>query len=100
MHSYRIPKPDPKPQRIKLNSKDYSELRKKVWKKQNGLCAECGQWVKLDGDTIFNTAHLAHIKSRGSGGSDVESNVRILCPFCHLQIEHGPQWSKKSESCL
>lgn len=84
----------PKKKRIKLTGRAYSNLRKKVWKKQHGLCAECGRWVRLDGDTVFNTAHLAHIKSRGSGGDDSEENTRILCYRCHILEEHGLRWIK------
>ena len=87
--------PQPKQKQIRLNTKDWSALRKKVWQKQRGMCAKCGMWVRLDGDTIFNTAHLAHIKSRGAGGDDVESNVRILCYRCHILNEHGLRWSEK-----
>ena len=96
MHNYKaLRKSDHKHKRTKLSSAEWSKLRKQVWKEQHGRCAECGYWIRLDGDTVFNTAHLAHIKSKGSGGDDSRENVRILCPFCHLQKEHGPHWSNK-----
>jgi len=84
----------PKQNVTKLKGKAYSDLRKAVWKSQHGLCAECGRWVRLDGDTIFNTAHLAHIKSRGAGGEDTKENTRILCYSCHILKEHGLRWGK------
>jgi 5-methylcytosine-specific restriction endonuclease McrA len=86
--------PDPKLKRIKLNKKQWSELRNLVWELQHGLCADCGQYVPLDGDTIFNTAHLCHVKSKGSGGDDSRENTRICCFKCHILGEHGLKWSK------
>jgi len=80
--------PQPKKKRIELKGKAYSALRKAKWQEQGGHCAECDRWVPLDGDTVFNTAHLAHIKSRGSGGDDTPENTRILCYRCHILREH------------
>ena len=94
MHSFNTHTgADQKHKRIKLNPKEWAELRKQVWKSQHGLCADCGRWVRLDGDTIFNTAHLCHIRGRGIGGDDIKSNVEIKCYACHIILEHGPQWS-------
>ncbi len=87
--------PDPKKKRIQLKGRAYTELRRKVWEKQAGRCADCGEWVPLKGSSVFDMAHLAHIKSKGARGDDTEENTRILCYFCHLIKEHGPQWSKK-----
>lgn len=89
--------PQPKKKRIKLSKKAWSNLRVKVWMEQKGRCAECDIWVPLNGDTFFNTAHLAHIKSKGSGGDDIRDNVHILCYSCHIEKEHGPQWSNKKQ---
>jgi len=86
--------PQPKKKRIKLKGKAYSDLRRKVWEKQCGRCADCGEWVPLKGSTVFDMAHLHHEKSRGAGGNDSESNCKIYCPQCHFNI-HGPQWNKK-----
>jgi len=88
MYSLTKPSPQPKHKRIKLSAVEWSKLRKQVWKEQHGRCAECKHWIRLDGDTVFNTAHLAHIKSKGSGGDDSRENVRILCFRCHILREH------------
>lgn len=87
MHNFqKTRKSDPKKKRIRLSQKEWSKLREQVWHEQAGRCAnpKCRQWVPLHGDTIFNTAHLAHIKGKGAGGDDIRSNVQILCYRCHI----------------
>ena len=86
--------PQPKKKRIKLSKKKESELREQVWIEQKGLCADCKNPVNLHGDTIFNTAHLRHIKSKGSGGDDLRYNREIACYKCHMIKEHGPRWGE------
>lgn len=86
--------PCPKPIRIKLSPKKRAELREKLWKEQGEKCIDCGRWVNLHGDTIFNTAHLAHKKSVGSGGEDTKNNTCIKCFFCHIIKEHGLKWGQ------
>jgi hypothetical protein len=46
-------------------------------------CAGCGG----------SPTDRAHIKSRGAGGGDEESNVVALCRRCH-QRQHQVGWSK------
>lgn len=87
--------PCPKKKRKTLTKKQESELRVKVWAEQGGRCYDCGNWVDLKGETIFNTAHLAHVKSKGAGGNDTEENRVIKCYRCHIEIEHGPRWSAR-----
>lgn len=84
----------PKPKTIRLKGKSLAKLRIKAYVRDGGLCVDCGRWVPLDGD-VFERAHMSHVKSRGSGGSDVLSNVKTKCYDCHIVKEHGPQWSQK-----
>jgi hypothetical protein len=74
---------------VRLSGMAMEELREKVYRRDQGRCtwADCGVWLPLYG-SVFNRAHLAHIKSRGAGGSDTEANTRILCPAHHLGAEH------------
>lgn len=88
--------PQPKNKAKRLRGKDLEDLRRDVYDRDGGRCVDCGQWVPLNGD-VFTRAHLAHIISRGAGGSDIMENTQIKCPFCHLQKEHGPRWSKRTE---
>ena len=62
----------PKPKRTKD-----SELLKQYRK---GHCELCGNPYRLE---------VHHIKSRGSGGDDVEENLITLCAFCHYKVHSG-----------
>ena len=52
-----------------------SELRKIVWKRDNGQCAKCG------GD---NDLHYDHIIPVSKGGGTSIDNLEILCEECNL----------------
>ena len=89
----------PKQGVIRLKGKPYKRLKEQRYELSQGKCEVCGDLVTLnepDGSFhVFRNAHLAHVKSRGAGGSDVIENVIIKCPGCHLNKEHGPQWGRK-----
>ena len=74
---------------VRLSGAALERLREKVYQRDGGRCqwALCGVWLPLYG-SVFNRAHLAHLLSRGAGGSDTEANTRILCPQHHLGDEH------------
>lgn len=78
---------------VRLVGNDMKALRERVYDRDGGRCqwkangASCGLWMPKDGD-LYTRAHLAHIVSRGAGGSDTEENTRILCWRHHLVSEH------------
>jgi len=83
-----------KQKRKKLTKHQEKKLREKLWKEQNGLCARCDMPL-TKGDTIFNTAHLKHKKSKGSGGHDTEENRELVHGWeCHMIPDHSPRWTK------
>ena len=90
--------PQPKNKPIRLKGKAYSDLRYAVWLRDGGRCQMCCAYVRLNlpngGYDVFSCAHLAHIKSRGSGGADTMENTRILCPECHLNRDHGTRFGE------
>jgi 5-methylcytosine-specific restriction endonuclease McrA len=49
------------------------------WNRDNGQCSVCGNTNDLEYD---------HIKSRGQGGKDIASNLKLLCRRCHAK-KHG-----------
>jgi 5-methylcytosine-specific restriction endonuclease McrA len=75
--------------KVRLSGQALEDLRKRVYRRDGGRCQwkDCGIWLPFYG-SVFNRAHMAHIKSRGAGGSDELSNVRLLCPCHHLGAEH------------
>lgn len=90
----------PKNPPIRLKGKKLRKLRMEVFFRAGGdkdltvaYCEKCGMPAPWSGG-VFVRGHMSHIKSRGSGGSDIIDNVLWKCPECHLQKEHGPQWSK------
>jgi 5-methylcytosine-specific restriction endonuclease McrA len=68
----------------RLTGDDMYDLRLSVFTRDRFECARCGTKVTWD------NGELAHIESRGRGGSDVESNVETSCKKCHRD-EHQPK---------
>ena len=71
--------------RIRLKGKPLADLRRQCFTRDGWACVECGVGVS------WVSGHMAHIKSRGAGGSDVLENVRTLCggpDGCHMK-EHN-----------
>ena len=74
---------------VRLYGADMKHLRWSCYTRDNGICQACGVMTgyepRFDGDPI--AYYMAHIKSRGAGGSDVIENVRCLCHRDHMK-EH------------
>ena len=91
--------PCPKRKRIKLKGKAKTEFRKQVFEKYSGTCQSCGRFAPLyDRDGVFDVflcGHVSHIKSTGSGGEDIFSNVKWECYNCHINGKHGLKWSNR-----
>lgn len=48
-------------------------IKQKVWEKQQGICAKCGKYFKLD------EMEADHIKPWHEGGKTIEENCQMLC---------------------
>jgi 5-methylcytosine-specific restriction endonuclease McrA len=76
--------------RIRLKGKPLEQLRLDRWTFDRGLCLKCGHPTyfepRYDGDP--EAYDMAHIKSRGAGGSDVLSNVETWCHRCHMRFHN------------
>ena len=68
--------------RLRLKGQALEDLRRRVFTRDGWMCCECGRVCS------WTSGHLAHIQSRGAGGSDTEENTRLLCGDCH-RAEHG-----------
>jgi hypothetical protein len=75
--------------KVRLSGQAMEDLRERRYRMDRGRCQweGCGKLLPLYG-SVFSRAHLAHIVSRGAGGSDTIENTRILCPPHHLISEH------------
>ena len=68
--------------RLRLKRQALEDLRRRVFIRDGWKCRECRVACS------WTSGHLAHIQSRGAGGSDTEENTRLLCGDCH-RAEHG-----------
>lgn len=73
---------------VRLYGPAWDHLRAFVWNRDGRRCVATGKPVILE-KGHWNTMHLAHYKSKGSGGSDLPSNVRCLCLEAHSAEHHG-----------
>ena len=73
--------------RLRLKGEALAALRRECYQRDGQACVDCGAHVYwVPGYT--GSMHMAHIQSRGAGGSDVLSNVLTKCADCHMK-EHN-----------
>ena len=86
--------PQPKHKPTRLSPARRRDLKDTLYyDRAMGLCESCGRYVPLSG-SVFEAAHLSHIKSVGSGGDDSEENCLIECYDCHIIKRHGLKWTR------
>ena len=72
---------------IRLKGEALTELRWQCFERDAGICQRCGVYAPWDGFWV-SRGHMAHVKSRGVGGSDTLDNVVWKCASCHIGLEH------------
>lgn len=72
---------------VRLSGPAWDALRAFVWHRERGICQDTGKPVILEKGS-WNSMHAAHIRSKGSGGSDLPSNIRCLHLEAHA-AEHA-----------
>ena len=76
--------------RIRLKGEALTRLRLECAARDRWHCLECFTPVSDDlPDWHPQKYHMAHIISRGAGGSDSLDNVRTLCGSCHRKEHAG-----------
>lgn len=70
----------------RLKGPAWDFLREVVFYRDLGRCVDCGKKVILE-KFEWNSMHCAHIKSKGSGRSDLPSNCVCKCLESHMK-EH------------
>ncbi len=70
--------------RLRLRGDALAALRRECFTRDGWRCVDCLRPVS------WASGHMAHIQSRGAGGSDVLENVRTKCMLCH-HLEHNPK---------
>jgi 5-methylcytosine-specific restriction endonuclease McrA len=80
----------PKDIPVRLEGKALAALRIACFLRDAGRCVICGVITWLDAPEEHpRKADMAHIKSRGAGGSDTLDNVRNNCHRCHMRRHNG-----------
>lgn len=71
---------------IRLHGRELEQLRLACLQRDKGKCRECGVKVS-DQLPAWHPLkfEMAHIKSRGAGGSDTLGNVKTSCKECHTK---------------
>ena len=70
----------PKPDRLRLGSSEYSQLRAEVLKRDGWRCQFCGSRTQLE---------VHHQEFRSHSGEDTERNLITLCLGCHRSIHRA-----------
>jgi 5-methylcytosine-specific restriction endonuclease McrA len=59
---------------IRLEEREYQELRERVLRRDGWRCQSCGSMTNLE---------VHHQQFRSHSGSDEENNLVTLCSHCH-----------------
>jgi 5-methylcytosine-specific restriction endonuclease McrA len=66
--------------RVRLEAKEYEELRLQVLRRDNWRCQGCGAMSNLE---------VHHTQFRSHSGDDAEWNLITLCTSCHANLHRS-----------
>jgi 5-methylcytosine-specific restriction endonuclease McrA len=66
---------------LRLDEREYSELREQVLRRDGWHCQSCGSMTNLE---------LHHQQFRSHSGDDIEENLTTLCNNCHSSLHRQP----------
>lgn len=80
-----------KPRPGRLEGNDLEALRLACWKRDKGLCHNCGKPTLLDIPHVYaDSFHMAHVKGKRMHGDSLPQ-VRTECGACHRNYHNfGP----------
>ena len=73
---------------VRLSGPAWDRVREFVWRRERGICQDTGRPTVLE-KGLWRSVHCAHIRSKGSGGSDLPSNLRCLSLEAHAREHAG-----------
>jgi len=65
---------------IRLERKQYEELRRAILKRDGWRCQFCGAMTNLE---------VHHLQFRSHSGEDTEENLITICQDCHSRVHEG-----------
>lgn len=74
--------------RIRLSGPEMAELRQEVFARSGGRCENAIEGCRCASRISWGSFHLAHLESRGRGGSDTLENTLAACWECHEADTH------------
>jgi hypothetical protein len=71
--------------KIRLDGREMAELRQNAFARSQGYCENSVKGLRCSARIFWMTGQLAHLTSRGQGGSDEMKNVLFVCEKCHVE---------------
>ncbi len=73
---------------------DWKERRKKVLRRDNNQCTQCG-WSPLSAKRRTRQLHVHHITAISDGGTNELTNLVTLCHICHRGVDKKHAYVRK-----
>ena len=71
--------------KVRLNGREMAQLRQEILQRSHYQCENSIEGERCTEIINWGDFHLAHIVSRGRGGSDSMDNVLACCRDCHFE---------------
>lgn len=75
---------------VRLRGPAWNYLREHDWNRDGRKCANCSNPVEIKKGS-WASVQCAHRRSKGANGSDLPSNTRSLCIYCHTAEHAGKE---------
>jgi 5-methylcytosine-specific restriction endonuclease McrA len=70
----------------------WQQTRQRIWQRDNGRCQGPYCHEKTARSIPLKKAHIDHVLELSCGGTNADSNLRVLCRRCHvLRASHAHQ---------
>ena len=74
---------------VKYDGHNASNKRLKGWRLKERLARRTGGICERCGYANYNILQVHHILPKAKGGTDRVSNLKLLCPNCHMEVHYG-----------
>ena len=80
-----------KPRNKRSRSERMRQRRRRMWKRQRGICAGCGEWVRFEDSTIDHNIPIS------MGGTHSPQNTQMMCRPCNQGKADESVWDSFDE---